>query len=172
MIIALSGKMGTGKSTLANYLISKSKNPVVVKIAGPIYEIQDLIYNHLDMKLQGEKDRPLLIAIGMWARDIDENFWTNIALAKAKKLEETHDLVIIDDCRFMNEAKVFDEHGLLIRILGQQRGPNLTPSAMNHPTETALDHYPFQYYIVNDGSIESSYEQLNNIIEQYKHTRR
>lgn len=164
MIIALSGKMGTGKSTLTNYLMSKAKKPVVVKIAGPLYELQNMIYNHLDLKLEGEKDRPLLIALGMWARDKDENFWTNIAINKAKKLSETHDLVLIDDCRFKNEGKAFDEIGMLIRIDGVQRGSNLNPEAMNHPSETDLDDYPFKYRVNNSISVEDTIEQLNKIL--------
>lgn len=165
MIVALSGKRGTGKSTLANHLIHKAKSPVVLKIAGPIYELQDMIYEKLGLKLEGEKDRPLLIALGMWARDKDEDFWTNLAAKKAMELNQTHDLVIIDDCRFPNEAAIFDGCGMLIRIDGEQRGPNLDAESMNHITEIALDDYPFKYRINNSVSLEDTIKQLDKLME-------
>jgi len=163
MLIGLSGKMGTGKSTLANYL--QSKRPChIVKIAGLLYELQDMIYEKLDMKVQGEKDRPLLIALGMWGRDKDENFWTAKALEKAMKLTGT---VIIDDIRFPNEADaIVNAGGILIRIEGEQRGDNLNPELMNNKTETALDNYKFKNVIDNTSSIEESLRQLEEILKQ------
>lgn len=163
MLIGLSGKMGTGKSTLAKYLMDKQPNSVIVKIAGLLYELQDMIYTKLGIKLEGEKDRPLLIALGMWGRDKDENFWTDIALKQAK--ERPEELVIIDDIRFPNEAKALeDAGGILIRIEGKQRGDNLTPESMNNVTETSLDDYNFKYRIDNSFSVEHTLSQLENIL--------
>lgn len=163
MLIGLSGKMGTGKSTLAKHLMSKQPNSVIVKIAGLLYELQDMIYSKLGIKLEGEKDRPLLIALGMWGRDKDENFWTDIALKQAK--ERPEELVIIDDIRFPNEAKALeDAGGILIRIEGEQRGNNLTPETMNNVTETSLDNYNFKHRIDNSHSVDETIAQLEKIL--------
>lgn len=165
MLIGLSGKMGTGKSTLANYLMKKEPDSTTVKIAGLLYEIQDMIYSRLGMKLEGEKDRPLLIAIGMWGRDKDENFWTSRAISEA--INRPEKLVIIDDIRFPNEAKAIeDAGGILIRIEGEQRGPNLNPEALRNITETALDNYTFKHKINNTNSIEETLRQLEDIINK------
>lgn len=168
MIIGLSGKMGSGKSTAAEYIRILYENSAVVKIAGLLYEVQDMIYEKLDLVMEGEKDRPLLIAVGMWARDKDENFWTSKALAKAKKLSDEGYTVIIDDIRFPNEAKaVEDAGGLLVRIEGIQRGPNITASALTSVTETALDDYPFQNRISNLNGVDQTLKQLKEHLDNH-----
>jgi len=172
MIIGLSGKMGTGKSTLATFIMSVMGLTAIVKIASILYELQDMIYKTLGLTLEGEKDRPLLIAIGMWGRSKDENFWTDKAMQRAKELSAQGYTVIIDDCRFPNEAKAIeDAGGLLIRIEGVQRGPNITPEAINTPSECALDEYKFEYVINNQTTQESVQEQFNFILEQFAHRR-
>jgi ABC-type oligopeptide transport system ATPase subunit len=167
MLIGLSGKMGTGKSTVANYLMEKEKDSAVVKIAGLLYELQDMIYSHLGMKLDGEKDRPLLVAVGMWGRDKDENFWTEKAINKAVSLPNK--LVLIDDIRFPNEAKAIESAGgILIRIEGLQRGPNITEEYKTNITETALDDYPFKHRVHNLGSVDLTLSQVQEILNKYK----
>jgi hypothetical protein len=167
MLIGLSGKMGTGKSTVANYLMEKEKDSAVVKIAGLLYELQDMIYSHLGLSLQGEKDRPLLIALGMWGRNKDENFWTQQAINKAVSLPNK--LVLIDDIRFPNEAKAIESAGgILIRIEGLQRGPNINHDLKTNETETALDDYPFKHRVHNLGTINYTLEQVQEILNTYK----
>lgn len=173
MIIGLSGKMGTGKSTLANYIQNSMHKSAVVKIAGLLYELQDMIYEKLEMVVAGEKDRPLLIALGMRFREMDENFWTSKAMNKAKELSQQGYTVIIDDIRFPNEAKaVEDAGGLLVRIEGLQRGPNLTVEAMTSVTETALDVYPFEYRISNLHNTIATIAQLDNFIKHFQNKHR
>lgn len=69
---------------------------------------------------------------------------------------------IITDCRFPNEAQaVKDRDGIIIRI----DRPGIT--AVNaHSSETALDDYPFDERIVNDGSIEDLYEKIKFAIDK------
>lgn len=163
MIIGLSGKMGTGKSTLASHLMNKESDSKIVKVAGLLYELQDMVYDKLGLKLQGDKDRELLIALGMWGRDKDSNFWIDKAISQAKN--STEKLIIMDDIRFPNEALAVEQAGgLLIRIQGEQRGDNLTPESMNSITETALDNYNFKHIIDNSFSIEYTIAQLEKII--------
>lgn len=170
MIIGLSGKMGSGKSTLANYIKDNSEQPTaVVKIAGVLYELQDMIYEELGLTLVGEKDRPLLIALGTWGRSIDENFWTSKALEIAIKMSNQGLIVIIDDIRYPNEAKAIeDAGGLLVRIEGLQRGPNINIEAMTNPTETALDDYPFAYRVSNLHGVEDTIKQFKEHLEYHK----
>jgi len=169
MIIGLSGKMGSGKSTIADLLKKyHSKNKAkIFKCAGPLYEIQNHIYDYLGLKLEGEKDRPLLIALGMWGRSKDENIWLNKAIQAAEEYSRNGGLAIIDDVRLENEAKAIESVGLLVRLEGEQRGPNITPESMNSPTETALDKYDFKYVIDNRVSVEQMGDKLNFIIDSY-----
>jgi len=148
--VGISGKMGSGKTTLTNGIIEAFKNLTVkrVSLAKPIKDLQDTIYNKLDLEMQGEKDRDLLIALGMWGRGKDSDFWLHQAV---KSMEETFaDIIICDDVRFLNEAKWFSENGLLLRLEGKQRGDNVDESRKDDVTETQLDDYPFEHVISNE----------------------
>ena len=41
-IIGISGKMGSGKTTLTNKIREKYNNVVMLKFATPLYELQDI----------------------------------------------------------------------------------------------------------------------------------
>lgn len=150
LYIGISGKMGSGKSTLTKEIIKavgESFKTQTVSLAAPIKRVQHLIYKDLDLEMVGEKDRPLLIALGMWGRDRDSDFWLKQAV---KDMESSEAQVIIcDDVRFENEAEWFDAHGILIRINGVQRGENVDPSRADDATETSLDDYKFKYTVSN-----------------------
>jgi len=168
MIVGLSGKMGTGKSTLAQHLKELYGDRIkIFKCAGPLYEIQNHIYDYLGLKLEGEKDRPLLIALGMWGRSKDKNIWLNKALKAAQEHSGNGGLAIIDDIRFENEADAVSKIGLLVRLEGLQRGPNITCEALNSDTEVALDTYDFKYVINNRVTEQEMRNKLDFIIDDY-----
>ena len=165
MIIGLSGKQGTGKSTLAKAIQDTYTNVKIFKMAGTIYELQDYIYNRLGLTMIGEKDRPLLIAIGLWGRSKDENIWTNDTLRQALEHSRMGGIALIDDIRFPNEAKAIEDNlGVLIRIEGVQRGPNITEDMKTNESETALDNFNFKNIIDNKQDIETVRQNLLDIL--------
>lgn len=69
---------------------------------------------------------------------------------------------IITDVRFPNEAKaVKDRAGFIIRV---NRGEPIS----NHESETALDDYPFDYVIDNNGTIEELVKEVKYILVKEK----
>lgn len=166
LYIGISGKMGSGKSTLTNGLIEaltqlRSKR---VSVAAPIYNLQDIIYKDLGMKVQGDKDRDLLIALGMWGRDKNPDFWLEVLDKKIQEMDV--DVVICDDVRFENEADFFKEKGILMRIEGTQRGDNVDHN-INNKTETALDTYDFPFYLNNRNTVEDMLMEALYCIAQH-----
>ena len=164
LYIGLSGKMGSGKTTLTNGLKEAlpSFKIEVVSLAKPIKDIQNMIYKELDIEMIGEKDRDLLIALGMWGRGKSDSFWLAQAI---KKFEESDaDIVICDDVRFKNEADYFDLAGILVRLEGTQRGPNVDVSRKNDATEVDLDDYDFTHRVSNLGNSEDMIVSLLKII--------
>lgn len=156
LFLGISGKMGSGKTTLSNGIIDALQHLTVkrVSMAKPIKDIQDMIYKELGLKMEGEKDRNLLIALGMWGREKSPTLWLDAAVSKMRETDA--DIVICDDVRFPNEAKWFDEHGLLVRIEGEQRGPNVDPDKKNDSSEIALDDYEFKNYVMNKDGVETT----------------
>lgn len=69
---------------------------------------------------------------------------------------------LITDVRFPNEAKAIKEKGgIVVRI---DRGL----SADEHPSETALDDYEFDYVIPNKGTIEELLEEIIKFANHYQ----
>ena len=166
-LIGISGKMGTGKSTLVNLIKTalSHKNVECIKFADPLYELQTMIYNKLRFELTGEKDRTLLIQLGMWARSVDKDVFLRLALGKYHEQPSKH-IIVIDDVRFPNEADcIIDAGGMLIRLEGTQRGPNITPEHMSKPSETALDNYNFKNIINNEGTQMDVFNQLLEVLQ-------
>lgn len=145
--------------------MNKYEDVVVEKVAADLYAIQDFIYNRLGLVMKGEKDRDLLIAIGEWGRNISPSLWTDACFKRVSKLE--NNIVMIDDIRFPEEAEaVLKLGGVLVRLEGTQRGPNVDPKSANRSSETALDNYPFKHVISNLGTQEETIEQLERILNQ------
>ena len=95
MKIAISGKMCSGKSTIAK-LIKEYDNRYEIYSFGKKVK---LIANELfGMDLE-DKDRTLLIQIASKLREIDINVWANYIINQTKDKE----YCIIDDLRFQNE---------------------------------------------------------------------
>lgn len=136
---------------------------VTEKVAADLYAIQDYIYNRLGLTLVGEKDRDLLIAIGLWGRNKSPSLWTDACFNRIAK--RNNNIVIIDDIRFPEEAKAVEAMGgTLVRLEGVQRGPNVDPKSLNNSSETALDNYDFKFRIDNRGTEEETVAQLQNIL--------
>ena len=156
LYLGISGKMGSGKTTLSDGLIKALTSLKVarVSLAKPLKDIQDIIHGYVDVQLKGEKDRDLLIALGMWGRGKSPDFWLERAVSAMEEIDA--DIIICDDVRFLNEADWFKDNGLLMRIEGKQRGDNVDESRADDPTETTLDEYDFKYYISNNESAEES----------------
>ena len=104
MKIAITGKMCSGKSTLAS-IISESNTNFKIYSFGK--KVKDVAKDLFDMK---EKDRTLLTSIGTKMREIDPNVWTNYILKQTKD----EDYCIVDDLRYQNEYETLHKAGFKI----------------------------------------------------------
>lgn len=101
MKIAICGKMCSGKSTLANYIMVSYPGYQKYSFAQKVKELCSELF---DMK---GKDRPLLINFANKMRDIDENVWVNQVLKQTSGKNNC----IIDDVRYQNEVDALIEDG-------------------------------------------------------------
>jgi hypothetical protein len=124
--------------------------------------------------------RQLLQYVGtdLFRNQLHEDTWINALMSKYKIIDERtmqdpddsnifYPNWIITDVRFPNEAKAIkDREGFIIRInrddyIFDETGKRIIPSktynnvdVTTHPSEAALDDYPFDYIISNNGTIE------------------
>ena len=157
-VILISGKQGSGKTTLANNIVDKfrSINCSIYHFAfaDPIYEIHNQ-YSQV-------KNRDLLISIGTMGRNINVNYWVSILL---KKIEDApSSFFVISDCRRINEIESFNLFDSRIyRIIKIRLNASMEVrlyralcfSNNDHISETELDNYPHDLYINTDIMLSS-----------------
>lgn len=164
-IIGLSGKMGTGKSTIAANLMALIPGAVTLSFAGPlkreaaaIYGFPEaLAYSESGKKTmvvlpdEGEKImgkgmatiREILQAHGTLRRQEDPEYWGK-QMDKALDVLEGNGVkaVIVDDLRYPSELRLLARRGA--RLYRIEPYPGWAPSETSqHASETALDDYAF-----------------------------
>lgn len=170
-IIAFNGKMGVGKSTAIEFLNKGTAKAVRnIKFAQPLYDMQKLIYETIDMPVPEPKDRKLLQWLGTdWGRSIDENLWVNIFRDKVKALfKDSNSIVTCDDVRFDNEAKTIKLlGGVIVKIVSTKTSGRIDTKAgiPSHASEVGIDSKYVDYTIENNGSLE---DFKNSLIKLYK----
>lgn len=115
-VVAFTGKAGAGKSTAANYLVRKH-GYTRVRFAGPLKammraiglsdaEIEGDLKETPCALLQGKTPRHAMQTLGSeWGRDsIGPDFWIGLWRAEAERVLAAGGRIVVDDCRFPNEA--------------------------------------------------------------------
>lgn len=165
MIIGISGKMRSGKDTVADYIVSKYGFNHL-KFSTGIKEIYDK-YHYKDNN--GVKPREEFQGIGQELRAVlGENVWVNYTLKGIDPSKHT----VISDVRQDNEFHALKEKGALIILiktsedtqkrrlgtLGEKADGSLEHET-EHITESLAD-----LVIVNDSTLEDLYKKIDDIL--------
>ncbi|TPM67434.1 deoxynucleotide monophosphate kinase [Mesorhizobium sp. B2-2-1] len=123
LVVALSGLAGSGKSTAAQYLVERH-GYTRVRFAGPLKAMIKAIGlddRHTDGEWKEETVRLLnhktprhaMQTLGTeWGRKcMGEDFWVNLWSCAASDVIEDGGRVVVDDCRFPNEAAAVRKMG-------------------------------------------------------------
>ena len=157
-VICISGKAQHGKDTTATIMksaLEERGNKVL------IFHYADLL-KYLCKEYfgwNGEKDddgRTLLQHVGTdVVRNKQPNYWVDFAVNFLKLFETEWDYVLIPDCRFSNEVSTMKEHfdSIHLRIVRTNFDSPLSIEQQNHPSEIALDDYPYDHIIYNSSSV-------------------
>lgn len=182
-IVGLSGYARSGKDTAAQVLLAagwerrsfadrlreflRALNPIVphgyigtepsFNTWSEPLRVGDLVdaYGWEFAKEEWAEVRELLQRCGTEAgrKVLGEDVWVNATLDDLP--DPTKPPVVITDVRFPNEARAVKSlGGMVIRVNRPGIGPKTASDGTIHSSETALDDWPFDAVIENDGTLE------------------
>lgn len=167
MIIAFTGKAGSGKSAAAKFL-QREHGFTIHKFAGPLKNMMrclgldeehiEGVYKEAPLALLcGKSPRYAMQTIGtQWGRDIiGEDLWINAWLNTMPQGD-----VVVDDCRFENEYDA-------VKTLGgkvYQIVRDVDDLEIQHESENGLDGLPMNGLIFNDKGVATLEMQVWEIL--------
>lgn len=134
-LIGLAGQKQHGKSTVCNILRSKYQNIVPYSFAKPLKEVCRVLFGGGEEHWYGSLKEEILPEWGLTARQIMQtvgtdlfrrhfrnDFWVKAAEVQFERVRQYHiiidykdpllePVIVVDDVRFENEAKVIIDHG-------------------------------------------------------------
>lgn len=185
-IIGLTGKAGSGKSTIAEYL-EKRHGYVRLSLTEPLKNMlralglsDNMLYGEdkevTSELLCGKSARHAMQTLGTeWGRNlIGEDIWINCLERKIGFLIGIgKDKFVIDDVRFLNEANWIgtrDNYGHLLLPLYYEAMlvtvlRNNMSNEDSHISEIEMDKIVPDQIICNDGTEESLYKKVDEVID-------
>lgn len=121
----------------------------------------------------GNKDelgRSLLQHVGTEGiRAVKPDYWVDFLIDILTFFPDDWDYVIIPDTRFPNEIEKMKDNFdcYAVHVSRPKFENNLTDEQRQHPSETALDGYEFDYEIINNGTPEGISYEVNEFINNY-----
>lgn len=187
MIIGLTGKIGSGKSTIAEYLVNRH-NYIEYSMASPLKEIgrifgftEDQLYGTQEQKLQihphwGISARTFLQKVGTEIfretmpkiipdMKIERTIWVDLFKIKYRKNPK---LYVISDVRFLDEAAVIKElGGIIIRTIRDNNVSSDSKLEHKHISEMEMDQIQEDFIIDNNFfNKESAQKAVDNILNR------
>lgn len=168
-VVGLCGLAGSGKSTVADYMVRKH-GYTRVRFAGPLKAMARAV-GLSDEHIEGSlKEVPLAMLCGRtprffmqrlgkeFGRDlVGEDFWVNLWTAEAGRILSAGGRIVADDARFENEVeRIRDESGIVGVVDG--RGG----IAGNHSSEGYRPEADFVLH--NGGSLRELYQRIDEVL--------
>lgn len=160
-LIGLSGKMGAGKTTVADRLLACVPRARRLSFGDRLKAEAASLFSFPVEWCYSGKHRRLPVTMGRYAlgmphdmtiRELLQWYGTEVGRARnpGRWIEAVKqsmnglkaDLIVIDDVRFPNEADFIREHGGLLARLHPFTGGAERDKGALHESETALDGYP------------------------------
>jgi len=167
MILGLSGKAKSGKTTAAVYLendrgfVRRSFAALLRSYVAKLFGCSErqLVESAFKEQKSGVGDltwRDLMKRTGAFLRSMDPLFFVD-------RIDLSGKLVVVDDVRFINEAKKIEgpdaTQGILIRLRRPQ-----TETGDDDISETELDNWDFVYTVDNSGDFQQLFNRIDEIL--------
>lgn len=168
-VICISAKARHGKDTAAEimkeYLEMQGKKVLITHFADLLKYLCKQLFGWDGQK--DEKGRTLLQYIGTdVVGEKNPAYWAQFIVSVLTMFENEWDYVLIPDCRYPVEIatmeRTFDT--TIVRVERPNFDNGLTEAQKNHPSEVDMDHYPFDFKILNNGTLEELRQEIYNFM--------
>jgi hypothetical protein len=169
-----------GKSTVAALLADTGFQ--VVPFAGTVKAMLRLLlldlglsHSEVTLALTTEKEVPLPVLNGVtprqamqtlgteWGRSIDNRLWVKVWRQKVNRLLEQGLSCVIDDIRFLEEARaVVQLGGVMVEVVRPEGGSD---AFTEHSSEGGLNDWPFATTIRNTGDLHTLEARVAELLE-------
>lgn len=169
-IITISGKAESGKDTTAHIMQEELENMgYSVLITHYADLLKFICKNFFDWDGQkNEEGRTLLQRVGTEGiRKYNPDYWVEFIMEMLNFFPDEWDYVLIPDARFPNEIDLLKKDGfnvVTIDVVRENYDNHLTEEQRNHPSETALDGYNFDYTLLNLTTMEDLYASVESLV--------
>jgi hypothetical protein len=181
MIVAITGRAGTGKTTVAEYLIDKGYE--TVSFATPIKEVTNILLGWSMEILEGTNPenrilketlkhptlgmtpRQAMQQIGTVFKNIRDDFWIRIAEEKILSYIKQGKNVVIPDVRFTNEYELLSSLEATIICLYTDEKTYKVKYPELHISENEYIDFVDKIPNIYNKKDESLFEEVNRVIE-------
>ena len=187
-IIAICGLKRSGKDTVANYLATKIPNVIHCKIAQPLKDMCENLFNFTASQMETDDKDVIDTKWGITPRDalkfvgtemmqykiqellpdIGRSFWVKQLVDKIKKNQsnEENKTVIISDLRFIHEYDMIkrefkDSQVVIVKIQKNEKLQPNQPNKTNHCSELEWQLIKHNILLDNNGTIQDLYKQID-----------
>ncbi|AXN39832.1 deoxynucleotide monophosphate kinase family protein [Peribacillus butanolivorans] len=177
--IIIVGRLRSGKTVVADY-IRYQHGFTEIAFGSMLKYFAAQVFAHSEVTKGVGKNRQLLQSFGQSCRSVDENVWLQHAefsynLAMDSRATKG---IVISDGRQPNEIAWAKSQGFaVVRITAPEdvrlaravaEGDDFKPADLTHETESFVDTFGTDYEIVNDGTLDDLYAQVDEVIAKIK----
>jgi hypothetical protein len=176
--IGINGQYGSGKDTVAEIITKLSAVKFnIISFADKLKESCAIEMGlPLEMFLTQEGKATLIPALGITCGEllqkkgdgvretVNKEYW----IISRHSTLDTNKNYINSSVRYPNEGDAIrGKGGIVIRVNGDPKGYRSQPNPtrdLNHPSETSMNDYNFDFVIENDGTLEELEEKVKSIL--------
>jgi len=154
-----------GKSTAVSILM-KNYDANNIRIAEPLYQLQEIFYTFLGMTIEEKQDGELLQFYGLKIRKESPMFLLDEFIKRLNN--QTSSIILNDDCRPYDYETLKSLGFIFIRINGMPRNRDDHRAANAREIVEWQSDIPCDYEVDNIGTLEEYEENLNTLVERIR----
>lgn len=160
---------GYGKSTITKHIQDNNRSSINLKLAEPLYQLQNYFYSTINKNIEFEQDGELLQFLGYKIQKENPSFLAEHFLKRLKEAEDHYEIITNDDCRCHNYHYLKSFGFVFIKVNGfiRNRGDH-TRVNPNHEVEKHIENIICDYEINNYEGISELINEIDQLLIRIK----